>query len=255
MRLAGKSVVITGAGSGIGRAMAGLFAAEGGRIVAADWHAAALAEVVAEVTSAGGAITGVQGDVSQEADCLRIIDTATSMYGGIDVLCNNAGVMDTNHGVGELTDEMWQRVLGINLYGPMYLSRKAVPLRVGQGHGSIINTASMSSIGGGAAGCAYTVSKHGLIGLTRSTAFLYAQDGLRCNAIVVGAVGQTNIMSSVDTSKMDAKASARIGTWLAAIPRVLDPMTVARMALFLASDESLGVNGALLPVDAGWSAA
>jgi len=254
MRLEGKIAVVTGAGSGMGRAMVGLFAAEGAKIVAADWNADTLAEVVAEVTAAGGSITGVQGDVAQEADCAKIINTAVQSYGRLDVLCNNAGVMDTNQGVAELTDEMWQRVIGINLNGPMYLSRLAVPIMVGQGGGSIVNTSSLAGLGGGITGAAYTVSKHALIGLTRSTAFIYTKDGVRCNAIAPGAV-ETNIKLSIDTTKMDAKASARFQGCYAAIPAVLKAMDIAQLALFLASDESKMINGTIIPADGGWSAA
>lgn len=254
MRLEGKVAVITGAGSGMGRAMANLFAAEGARVVAAEWHAGTLEEVVAEVTSAGGTITGVEGNVALEADCERIIDTAAKTYGRIDVLCNNAGVMDVNQGVAELTDETWERVLDINLNGPMYLSRAAVPIMIGQGGGSIINTASVAGLGGGAAGAAYTVSKHGLIGLTQSTAFVYGPDGVRCNAIAAGAV-ETNIMQSVDPTKMDPKGSARFNTYYAAIPGQLKADDIARLALFLASDEAKMINGAIIPADAGWTAA
>ena len=254
MRLEGKVVVITGAGSGMGRAMANLFASEGAKIVAAEWNADTLQEVVDEVTAAGGAIVGVKGNVAEEADCGKIIDTAVDTYGRLDVLCNNAGVMDTNQGVGEVTNEMWERVIGINLNGPMFLSRKAVPIMVAQGGGSIVNTASLAGIGGGAAGVAYTTSKHALIGLTRNTAFVYTQDGVRCNAIAAGAV-ETNIMQSVDPTKMDPKASARFQTWYAAIPGQLKAMDVAQLALFLASDESKMINGAIIPADAGWSAA
>jgi NAD(P)-dependent dehydrogenase (short-subunit alcohol dehydrogenase family) len=254
MRLDGKVAVITGAGSGMGRAMANLFAAEGAKVVAAEWHAATLEEVVAEVTEAGGTITGVQGNVALEADCAKIIDTAMQAYSRLDVLCNNAGVMDVNQGVAELDDAIWERVLGINLNGPMYLSRKAVPLMIAQGGGSIVNTASVAGLGGGAAGAAYTVSKHGLIGLTRSTAFIYAQDGVRCNAIAAGAV-ETNIMQSVDATKMDPKGSARFCPVYAVIPAQLKPSDVALLALFLAGDESKMINGAIIPADAGWSAA
>lgn len=254
MRLEGKVAVITGAGSGMGRAMANLFAAEGAKVVAAEWNQATLDEVVAEVQAAGGDITGVQGDVSKEEDCGRIIDAATSAYGRIDVLCNNAGVMDNNQGVGELEDSMWERVMGININGPMYLSRLAVRLMVKQGSGSIVNTASVAGLGGGAAGAAYTVSKHALIGLTRNTAFRYTQQGVRCNAIAAGAV-ETNIMQSVDPSKMDPDASARCNTWYAAIPGQLKATDIANLALFLASDESKMINGAIIPADAGWTAA
>jgi NAD(P)-dependent dehydrogenase (short-subunit alcohol dehydrogenase family) len=254
MRLEGKVAVITGAGSGMGRAMANLFAAEGAKIVAAEWNEATLAEVVAEVKAAGGDITGVKGNVALEADCARIIDTAVQAYGRLDALCNNAGVMDVNQGVGEVTNEIWERVIGINLNGPMYLSRKAVPIMVAQGGGSIVNTASRAGIGGGAAGAAYTVSKHGIIGLTRNTAFVYTQDGVRCNAIAAGAVA-TNIMDSVDPTKMDPKGSARYNTCYAAIPGTLEAIDIANLALFLASDESKMINGAIIPADAGWSAA
>ncbi len=254
MRLEGKVVVITGAGSGMGRAMANLFANEGAKIVAAEWNADTLQEVVDEVTAAGGTIVGVKGNVAEEADCGKIIDTAVDTYGRLDVLCNNAGVMDTNQGVGEVTNEMWERVIGINLNGPMFLSRKAVPIMVAQGGGSIVNTASLAGVGGGAAGVAYTTSKHALIGLTRNTAFVYTQDGVRCNAIAAGAV-ETNIMQSVDPTKMDPKASARYQTWYAAIPGQLKAMDIAQLALFLASDESKMINGAIIPADAGWSAA
>ena len=254
MRLADKVAVVTGAGSGMGRAMAALFASEGASVVAAEWNAEALKQVVDEVTAAGGVISGVEGNVALEADCDRIIESAVQAYGRVDVLCNNAGVMDTNQAVGELTNEMWERVLGINLNGPMFLSRKAVPIMVAQGGGSIVNTASLAGLGGGAAGVAYTVSKHGVIGLTRNTAFVYGPEGVRCNAIAAGAV-KTNIMASVDPTKMDPKASARYQTWYAAIPGQLEATDIAQLALFLASDESKMINGAIIPADAGWSAA
>ncbi|MBF4509720.1 MAG: SDR family oxidoreductase [Aeromicrobium sp.] len=254
MRLDGKVAVVTGAGSGMGRAMANLFAAEGAKVVAAEWNEATLGEVVDEVKAAGGEIVGVQGDVSNPEDCKRIIDAATGSFGRLDVLCNNAGVMDLNAGVAEMDDGTWGRVLGINLNGPMYLTRAAVPVMKQTGGGSIINTASVAGVGGGAAGCAYTVSKHGVIGLTKNTAFRYAQEGIRCNAIVAGAV-ETNIMQSVDPSKFDQAGLARSQTWYAAIPGQLKATDIASLALFLASDESLMINGACIPADAGWTSA
>lgn len=254
MRLEGKVAVITGAGSGMGRAMANLFAAEGAKIVAAEWNQTTLDEVVAEVTSAGGEIVGVQGNVAVQADCEAIIDKAVEAFGKVDVLCNNAGVMDLNQGAAEMDNEMWDRVLGINLTGPMYLTRKAVPAMKAAGGGSIVNTASVAGVGGGAAGCAYTVSKHGVIGLTKNTAFRYGQEGVRCNAIVAGAV-ETNIMQSVDPTKMDPAGVARSQTWYAAIPGQLKATDIANLALFLASDESKMINGACVPADAGWTAA
>jgi NAD(P)-dependent dehydrogenase (short-subunit alcohol dehydrogenase family) len=254
MRLENKVAVITGAASGMGKAMALRFSAEGAKIVAADWHAESLDALVAEIAAAGGDVIGVQGDVSKRADAEKIIDEAVATYGRVDVLCNNAGVMDINQGVGELTDEMWERVMGINVNGPMYLSRKAVPLMVAQGGGSIVNTASLAGIGGGAAGAAYTVSKHALVGLTRQTAYRYALEGIRCNAMACGAV-ETNIMQSVDPTKMDPAGSARCQAWYGVIPAQLKPEEIASLALFLASDESVHINGAIIPADGGWSAA
>lgn len=254
MRLDGKVVVITGAGSGTGRAMATLFAAEGAKIVAAEWHADSLAGVVEEVTRTGGAITGVHGDVSVEADCATIIDRAVQVYGRLDVLVNNAGVMDNDHGVGELSNAMWERVLGINLNGPMYLSRLAVPIMVAQGGGAIVNVASVAGVGGGAAGAAYTASKHALVGLTKNTAFRYALDKVRCNAIIAGAIN-TNIMQSVDAAKMDPQAMARYQTWYGAIPATLEPIDIAELALYLSRDASRLINGALIAADGGWTAA
>lgn len=254
MRLEGKVVVITGAGSGMGRAMANLFAAEGAKVVAAEWNQTTLDEVVAEVVETGGTIVGVQGNVAIQEDCEKIIDTAVEQFGRLDVLCNNAGVMDLNAGAAELDNATWERVLGINLNGPMYLTRKAIPAMKANNGGSIINTASVAGVGGGAAGAAYTASKHGLVGLTRNTAYRYAQEAIRCNAIVAGAV-ETNITQSVDLTKMDPAGSARYQTWYAAIPGMLKAIDIANLALFLASDESKLINGAIIAADAGWTAA
>lgn len=254
MRLEGKVAVITGAGSGMGRAMANLFAAEGATVVAAEWNQTTLDEVVAEVGEAGGTVVGVQGNVAVQGDCERIIDTAVEKFGRLDVLCNNAGVMDLNAGAAELDNATWERVIGINLNGPMYLSRKAIPAMKANGGGSIINTASVAGVGGGAAGAAYTASKHGLVGLTRNTAFRYAQEGVRCNAIVAGGV-ETNIVASIDVTKMDPAGSARYQTWYAAMPGMLKAVDIANLALFLASDESRLINGAIIPADAGWTSA
>ncbi|MCL4393720.1 MAG: SDR family oxidoreductase [Chloroflexi bacterium] len=253
-KIEGKVALITGAGSGMGRAMANLFAKEGSKIVAGEWNDKTLAEVVAEVRAAGGEITGKKFNVAVQAEAEGLIDAAVSAYGQLDILCNNAGVMDLNQGVGEVTDEMWQRVLSINLNGPMYMSRRAVPIMIKQGGGSIINTASVAGIGGGAAGAAYTVSKHALIGLTRSIAWMYGPKGIRCNAMACGGV-ETNIMTSVDATKMDPEGSKRTGVFIAAMPGLLKAIDIANLALFLASPESRNINGAIIPADAGWSAA
>ncbi len=182
------------------------------------------------------------------------MDKAVEAFGRLDILCNNAGVMDINQGVGELSNEIWERVLGIDLNGPMYCSRRAVPIMLGQGQGVILNTASIAGLGGGAAGAAYTAAKHGLIGLTENTAWRYALEGIRCNAIAAGAV-KTNIQQSVDTTKMDPGGSARAQTYYGLIPAQLEALDIANLALFLVSDRSRFINGATVVADGGWRAA
>lgn len=253
-RLEGKIAVITGAGSGMGRAMANLFAQEGAKIVAGEWVEETLNAVVAEVRASGGEITGVKCNVADEAQAENLIDTAVKAYGRLDILCNNAGVMDHNAGVGEVTNEIWQRVLSINLSGPMYLTRRAIPIMRQQKAGSIINIGSVASLEGGAAGVAYTASKHALVGLTKNTAWRYWPDGIRCNAIAAGAV-ETNIAASMDRSKVDVEGSKRWGIYQTVIPGMLKATDIANLALFLASDESKMINGTVIPADAGWTAA
>jgi NAD(P)-dependent dehydrogenase (short-subunit alcohol dehydrogenase family) len=254
MRLAGKVAVITGAASGIGLAMATRFAAEGAAIIAGDWNAPRLDAAVAAIQATGGSIIGAQGNIAEQAAAEGLIDLAIETHGRLDVLCNNAGVMDYMQGVAELDDAIWRRVLSINLDGPMYTSRRAAQQMRRQGSGSIINIASIGGLQGGAAGAAYTVSKHALVGLTRNTAWMYAKQGLRCNAICPGATA-TNITETMPPERLDPAGSARAGEYAALIPAVLDPRDIASLALFLASDESRHINGAIITADAGWTAA
>jgi NAD(P)-dependent dehydrogenase (short-subunit alcohol dehydrogenase family) len=253
LRLQGKITLITGAGSGMGLAMARRFAAEGASVVAGDWNAARLDAAVAEVTSSGGTIIGAAGNIAEAATAEALVDLAVSTYGRVDVLVNNAGVVDAFEGVGELSDETWRRVLGINLEGPLFTMRCAVPRMVKQGGGSIVNIASTAGLGGGSAGAAYTASKHGLVGLTRNTAWMYAPQGIRCNAICPGGT-RTNIGDSMPAGGADAAGLARARTYHALIPAWLEPEEIAALALFLASDESLHINGAIIAADAGWTA-
>lgn len=254
MRLQDKVAVVTGAGSGIGRAIAMLYAKEGAKVVACDWHGDQLNEVVNAITAEGGTAVAVQGDVSAQADAEKYVNTALERYGRIDILVNNAGVMDLNQPVGSVSDEMWQRVMSINVNGPMYTSRRAIARMVEQGGGSIVNIASIAALGGGAAGVAYTTSKYAVLGLTQSTAWMYAMQNIRCNAIAVGGV-ETNILSSVDATKFDPVGSARTQVYTNTITRMLQPIDIANLVLFLGSDESSVINGAIITADGGWRAA
>lgn len=254
MRLSAKVAVITGAASGIGLAIATRFAAEGAAIIAGDWNATRLDSAVAHIRDSGGTITGQSGDIAERTAAEGLIDLALATHGKVDILCNNAGVMDYMQGVGELEDEVWRRVLCINLDGPMFTSRRAVQVMRQQGAGSIINIASIGGLQGGAAGAAYTVAKHALIGLTRNTAWMYAKQGIRCNAICPGATA-TNITETMPSDRLDPAGSARAGEYAALIPAVLDPDDIANLALFLGSDEARHINGAIVTADAGWTAA
>ena len=251
MRLKDKVAVVTGAGSGMGYAIARLFVAEGARVIAADWHREAIQQAATEI---GGAIVAVTANVAVEAECTGMIDRALAEFGRIDILVNNAGVMDMFESVADVSNETWRRVLSVNLDGPMYAMRKAVPLMLAQGSGAIVNIGSVAGVGGGSAGAAYTASKHALTGLTRSTAYQHARQGLRCNLIASGGV-ETNIMKSVDETKLDTAALARIGPYHASNPGMLQPIDIANLVLFLASDEARHINGAIIPADMGWTAA
>ena len=204
-------------------------------------------------SAAGGAIVGVQGDISDQGTAEALVDRALADHGRLDVLVNNAGIMDHMAGVGEMTDEIWRKVLAVNLDGPMYTMRRAVPAMVAAGQGSIINVASTAAISGGAAGAAYTTSKHALLGLTKNTAWMYATQGIRCNAICPGGTA-TNIAESMPQDKLDPAGAARAGVFGSLIPAYLSADDIANLALFLASDESIHINGAVITADGGWKA-
>ena len=248
-KLQDKVALITGAGSGIGRATAVLFAAEGARVVLVQHEPNGTEAALGEIRSRGGTGTAVVADVSQVADVARMVDAAVAAYGRLDVLFNNAGVMDRVLPAADCPDEVWDRVLGINLNGPFYACRKALPAMLRQGGGVIINTASIGGIRGGVAGAAYTTSKHGLIGLTKNIAAYYATQGIRCNAICPGGVNTAIGLGG----EPHAEAAAKLMKLAETNPRAAEPEELARIALFLASDDSSFVNGCALVADAGWS--
>jgi NAD(P)-dependent dehydrogenase (short-subunit alcohol dehydrogenase family) len=250
MRLRDKVVVITGAASGMGRAMAIRFAAEGASLVVGDRHVQRLGEVVAQIRSSGATIESAAGDISDQSVAEALVDLAIASHGRIDVLVNNAGVMDHFQGVGELSNDVWRRVLATNLDAPMFMTRRALGHMLKQGGGSIVNIASLSSFSGASAGAAYTASKHALLGLTRNTAWRYAKEGIRCNAICPGAV-RTNIEESMPASALDPKGMARAVEFFSLGSAYLDPSEIASLALFLASDEARYINGSVVSADAG----
>jgi NAD(P)-dependent dehydrogenase (short-subunit alcohol dehydrogenase family) len=250
MRFTDKVVVVTGAGSGIGKAVTERFAAEGALIAAGDIDGARLEALSAGLTSGGARIVTVQGNIGKREDAEKLIDTAQQEFGRVDILVNNAGIMDRFLPVAELDDEVWKRVFMVNVDGVMYTMRRVIPLMLQQGHGVIVNIASAAGLGGGFAGAAYTASKHAVVGLTKNTAVMYGKQGLRCVAIAPGAVN-TGIPLGGAPSDF---GYAALGPGMGTIPRVGEPVELANAVLALATDEASFINGAVLPVDGGWLA-
>lgn len=246
-----KIAVITGAASGMGKAMAELFAANGMKLVLSDVNADGLAAVVKSITATGATALGVPGSVADENIVKQLLDTAVQQFGRLDVLVNNAGVLDDFLPVGEVTNAVWERVMSINVNGPMYATRLAVPQMLKQGGGSIINIASVGGLNGSRAGVAYTTSKHALIGMTKNVAFQYGDKGIRCNAIAPGAVN-TNI--GADVKQPSALGYAKLSLGMGTSIRAGEPKEIAEIALFLASGNSSLLNGAVIVADAGWTA-
>lgn len=250
-KLENKTAIVTGAASGMGKAIAILFAAEGANVVVADLKPDAIAEVVNAIIDFGGKAVGIVCNVGLEADIKRLIDGAIDNYSTVDILVNNAGVMDNFEPVDQVSNEQWDRLMNINLNGPFYACRLAIPIMLKQGSGSIINIASVGGLNGSRAGVAYTASKHALIGLSKNIGFMYAQKGIRCNAIAPGGV-KTNIAQSMGQPNEFGYGRATIGGGV--MPRMGEPEEIAKTALFLASDDSSFVNGSVVTADGGWTA-
>ena len=248
--LDGRSVIVTGAGSGIGRATALAFAAEGARVVVADLNAEAAEGAVKEIEQAGGTAVAVTGDLSEQAVVDQVARTAVEQFGGVDVLVNNAGIMDRMSALGEVSDAEWERVIRVNLTAPFLLTRAVLPHMLAAGKGAIVNTASEAGLRGSAAGAAYTASKHGVVGLTKSLAVMYRKQGIRANAIAPGGT-QTGI--AVDADR-EAHGPAALGPHFVNVGRLAQPEEQAAAIVFLASDAASNINGVVLPVDDGWSA-
>ncbi|KUM73291.1 SDR family NAD(P)-dependent oxidoreductase [Streptomyces curacoi] len=248
--LDGRTVIVTGAGSGIGRAAALAFAEEGARVVAADLNAEGAQGVVKEIERSGGAAVAVVGDLSEQAVVDQVVETAVERFGGVDVLVNNAGIMDRMSAVADVTNGEWERVIRVNLTAPFLLTRAVLPHMLRAGRGAIVNTASEAGLRGSAAGAAYTASKHGVVGLTKSLAVMYRKQGIRANAI---APGGTRTGIAVDAVK-DAHGPAVLGGHLGNSGKLAQPEEQAAAIVFLASDAASNINGAILPVDDGWSA-
>lgn len=251
--LSGRTALITGAGSGMGRAMALTFARNGAEIMVCDLIAERVEETIALIEAdSGKAYPGI-GDVSDEAAVEAIVAAAIERWGRIDILCNNAGVMDRMQFLGDVSTELWRKIFSVNVDGVFFMLRAVLPHMQRAKRGCIVNTASEAGLRGGGAGGAYVASKHAVVGLTKSVAWNHAPDGIRCNAICPGAT-DTNITGGLGVDYFDAGGFARALPVMGLCERFSGPQAQANAALFLVSDMAYFVNGAIVPVDAGWSA-
>lgn len=250
-RLNGKVAIITGAGSGIGRASAKRFAAEGARLVIGD-KTEAVYETAKAISDAGGMVTALKIDAGNEADVAKLVATAIATYGGLDVAFANAGVSGGIAGIFDATAEDFAEILRVNLIGPWLMVKHAGKAMMDQGRGgSIICTASVAGIRSGAGSSHYSASKAGVINLVKTSAQQLSATGVRVNAICPGLI-ETGMTERVFVYARENGKMDKVGR-LNPLRRAGQPSEIANMALFLASDEASYVNGQAIAVDGGLS--
>ena len=250
-RLEGKSVIITGAGSGIGRAASLLFTQEGARLIAVD-RTDGVKETVAQIQKAGGTAEAVLGDAGSEQDVIGFIARAVSKHGRLDALWANAGISGGLVPIAEQTVEHWQEILRINLIGPFLAIKHAIPHMMKQKSGAIVCTASVAGLKSGASGHPYAASKAGVISLVQTTAYSLSGTGVRINAVCPGLI-ETGMTKPIFDRAKERGTADKIGQ-LNPLKRPGQPHELAAMGLFLASDEASYVNGQAIPVDGGLTA-
>ena len=248
--LEGKVAVITGAASGIGRAAVELFAEEGAVVLAADVQDDAGQALADELAARGRTCVFVHADVSKESDAAAMADLALSQYGRLDVLFNNAGIEGEQAPTADATIDNWERVIAINLTGVFLGLKHGIRAMLRNGGGSIINNASVAGLVGFPGIPAYSASKGGVIQLTRTAALEYAEQGIRVNCLCPGVI-ETPMVERFTHDNPDALAQL---TQLEPVGRLGRPQEVAQLALFLGSDRSSFITGAIIPVDGGFVA-
>ncbi|KAJ6585142.1 short-chain dehydrogenase/reductase SDR [Mycena capillaripes] len=251
INLQGKVAIVTGASSGMGLATVKALLAAGCSVMGADISKAP------EIQETSFAFT--QMDLTKSESPRALVEACQKSFGEkIDILLNVAGIMDSFASVATVTDAEYERVIAVNLTAPVRLMREVTQVMKAHKSGVIVNVSSKAGISGAASGVAYTISKHGLIGATKNTAWLLKSEGIRCNAICPGAVA-TNIGSGFDQSKMDMPSFMalqpihNVQSNMTTGEGVMQPETIANVLLLLASDLSKDLNGVVLPIDNGWS--
>lgn len=249
-RHAGQTAIVTGAGSGIGRATVLQLAAEGARVIGCDVNAAGLGETQDLLAAQGLHAEPVTADITVQDD----VEAVLGQVGGapVDLLANVAGIMDHFAPLDEVTDELWANVLAVNLNGPMRLTRAVLPGMRERGTGSVVMVASEASLRGGTAGVAYTASKHALLGLVRHVAYFYGPQGIRCSAVLPGPVATGIGASAMPVSQW---AMERAVASMGVMGPIAQPEAIASVISWLGCAEAGNVNGAVVAADGGWSAA
>lgn len=249
-KLEGKVAIVTGGASGIGRATALLFAGEGAKVVVADWNEDGAQTVASEITQAGGDAIAVRVDVSQAEQVEAMVKRAVQSFGKLDVIFNNAGIEGEQAPTADCTLENWQRVIGVNLTGTFLGMKYAIPAMLETGGGAIVNNASVAGLVGFPGIPAYCASKGGVVIMTKTTALEYAKQGIRANVICPGVIWTPMVERFTSVSE-EARAALEAAE---PIGRFGKPEEVARLALFLASDDSSFCTGAAFTVDGGMTA-
>ncbi|PPE68165.1 glucose 1-dehydrogenase [Caldimonas caldifontis] len=247
--LQGKVSLVTGASSGIGRAIALAYAREGAKVVVSDVNVSGAEETVSLVRQRGGDAIFVPADVSRPEDCQRLVERTVSHYGRLDVACNNAGIGGELGPTAGYADEAWQQVIGVNLSGVFYCMKHQIPAMLRNGGGAIVNMASILGQVGFAGAPAYVAAKHGVVGLTKTAALEYSAQGLRINA-----VGPAFIHTPMIASLESDPATQQQLVSLHAIGRLGQPEEVAELVVWLSSDRASFVTGAYYAVDGGYLA-
>ena len=254
MKLQDKVVIVTGASSGMGKSIATLFATEGATVIAFARRKERLEELAATVASSGvaGAIIPFEGDVTNVESINAVVSFAVETCGKLDIVINNAGIMDNMLPAAEVTDEMWDRVISVNATALMRMTRRALAEMLPRESGVFVNIASVGGLYGSRAGAAYTASKFAAVGFTKNVGYQYAVKGIRANAICPGAV-ETEIAAAGMTNPSQFGLE-RAGGGMMLNPRMGSADEIAKIALFLASDDASFVNATTVVGDAGWSA-
>lgn len=247
-RLENKTALVTGAGRGLGHAIATQYAREGASVVCCDRDANTAQATADAIGAMGGSALACVVDVADRASVAAMTHHALDAFGRVDIVCNNAGILDNFLPAADTSDALWDQVLAVNLTGPFLVSRAFIPHMLERGSGTFVNIASMAGLVAQAGGTAYTVSKHGVIGLTRQISADYGQLGIRANAICPGSI-------DTELSREFLKNAPEVQQVVESVPagRMGRPEEIAELATYLASDAASFIHGAAMVIDGGWT--